>query len=124
MKFIIILVLIWSIFSLVSAREECFLFMLMNSNLFFLHCYALFYGFPASILLDFTIFFIFRRWHIFPFFLVLSHYHITDYSNIILLASKESTNKSIKFFKGSVYGFNGFDNPFSKNLIEIFYICF
>ena len=54
-------------------------------------------------------------------FLVLSHNHISDSSNIELLKFKI---EHIKVFKGIDYCFNGFDTPFSKKLNEFFTFVF
>ena len=77
--------------------------------------------FLALILLDFTFLFIFRHWPIFTFF------HIITLLNVHILhywGSQKDTNERLKFIKGVDYGFNGFDTPFSKNLIEFFTFVF
>ena len=56
-------------------------------------------------------------------FVALSHYHIIDSSYITFMPLKKFTIGYIKVHKDIDYGFNGFDTPFSKNLIEIFQFC-
>ena len=94
---------------------------LSTESEFDLFC-ALSYIFVALILLDFTTFFI-RHWPIFHIF--FSFYHIITLLKVHILrysSSKRCTIKHIKNFKGTDYGFNGFDTPFLKNLVEFFFI--
>ena len=127
LKFTTFFLLIWSTCCLVSAKKDCFLFNLNSRNVsvsFLSVLYAKLW-FSVFDTTSFHNFFLFLVIGIF-FTFFSPFYHIIIFLTVYKLPYWRSKkhNWTQKDFKGKEYGFNGFDTPFFKNLIELFTFVF